>query len=207
MAATNRERTRYDRALAEVGERRDTGGALALAPLIDPAMGALPQDLLVALRGLYQEAGVTTTGAPQREKESGEYGACRLVLAGRVVVFRVAKITPKKIGQFVTLWKRPGPSKAIVPLDSDDGVDMVVVSVANADHRGQFVFDRQTLLEYGVMSRQGQGGKRAIRVYPPWSKPAAKDALKAQQWQLRSFVSLAPADAWEPARLRQLLHL
>ncbi len=88
-----------------------------------------------------------------------------------------------------------------------DTFDFVVVGVADAAHRGQFVFDRQALLKHGVMSRDGQGGKRAIRVYPPWSRPVAKDAIKTQQWQLRYFVDLAPQDAGAVARLRQLLHV
>jgi hypothetical protein len=121
------------------------------------------------------------------------------------VVFRVAKTTPTKIGQFVTIWKRPTPSDEIAPLDSGDGVDVVIVSVADANFRGQFVFDQEVLLKYGVMSRDGRGGKRAMRVYPPWSQPVAKDAIKTQQWQLRYFVAIAPQDAGAAERLIKLL--
>lgn len=184
------------------------GGVAAAPPPTqrsDPADGELPHDLVLAMRGLYRQAGVATTRAPEREQESGEYGACRLHLEGRVVVFRVARTTPTKTGQFVTLWKRPAPGDSIAPLDSGDGIDLVIVSVADATRRGQFVFDQQALLRHGVMSRDGQGGKRAIRVYPPWSTPVAKDAIKTQQWQLRHFVALAPADADAAVRLRQLL--
>ena len=205
MAASG-EATLYDSAVAGVGGGRD-GGAATPTQLVDPAVGELPHDLVLAMRDLYPLAGVAATRAPQREQESGEYGACRLDLEGRAVVFRVAKTTPTKIGQFVTVWKRPRPGDEIAPLDSGDGIDAVVVSVADAAHRGQFVFDQQALLKYGVMSRDGQGGKRAIRVYPPWSKPVAKDAIKTQQWQLRYFVALAPQDAGAAARLRQLLHV
>ena len=56
------------------------------------------------------------------------------------------------------------------------------------------------------MSHDGLGGKRAIRVYPPWSYPVAKVAIKTQQWQLRYFVALAPHDDGLAVRLRQLLH-
>lgn len=194
---------------AELDMGVDHGESDAGAPstLIDPAVGALPHDLVLAMRGLYARADVAVTRAPQREQESGEYGACRLDLAGRTVAFRVAKTTPTKIGQFVTIWKRPTPTDEIAPLDSGDGLDFVIVSVADASHRGQFVFDQQALLKHGVMSRDGQGGKRAIRVYPPWSRPVAKDAIKTQQWQARYFVALSPPDAGAAARLRQLLHL
>jgi hypothetical protein len=191
--------------LADLGEE-DTASPVPTT-LIDPAVGPLPRDLLLALQGLYAQAGVAATRPPQREQESGEYGACHLNLAGRAAVFRVAKTTPSKIGQFVTIWKRPTLSDEIAPLDSGDGIDLVIVSVADATHRGQFLFDQQALLKYGVMSRDGQGGKRAIRVYPPWSKPVAKDAIRTQQWQLRYFVALAPRDAGAVVRFRQLLHL
>lgn len=202
--ATSSEGTVYGGAV--VGEGWDDGVA-ATAQLIDPALGELPHDLLLAMRTLYRLARVATTRAPRREQESREYGACRLDLDGVAVVFRVAKTTPTKVGQFVTVWKRPRPSDEITPLDSRDGVDVLIVSVADASQRGQFVFDQQALLEYGVMSRDGQGGKRAIRVYPPWSKPVAKDAIRTQRWQLRYFVALTPQEAGAAARLRELLHV
>ncbi|EJP05170.1 MepB domain protein [Leptospira interrogans serovar Bulgarica str. Mallika] len=40
------------------------------------------------------------------EKEGSDYGACNFELKKWKITFRVAKITPKKVGQFVTLWKR-----------------------------------------------------------------------------------------------------
>ncbi|NMM29053.1 MAG: hypothetical protein HHJ12_17660 [Glaciimonas sp.] len=139
------------------------------------------------MRGFYQSAGMTVTDAPQREQESEEYGACRLCLDLRDVAFRVDKTTPTKIGRFVTIWKRPMPGDEIARVDSRDGVDFVAVSVADATHRGQSVFDQTALLKHGVMSRDGQGGKRAIRVYPPWGKPVVKDSIRDQQWQLRQL--------------------
>ncbi|MGR3973769.1 MAG: MepB family protein [Candidatus Rhabdochlamydia sp.] len=36
-----------------------------------------------------------------QEQESKEYGACRLKLDHREIIFRVAKTTPKKVGQIV----------------------------------------------------------------------------------------------------------
>lgn len=101
--------------------------------------GDLPTDLSAAIGYVYEAAALTVTHAARREAESAEYGACRLGLDGSVLVFRVAKTTPTKIGQFVTIWKRPHPGADIAPLDSEDGVDFVVVSVADARHQGQFV--------------------------------------------------------------------
>lgn len=42
----------------------------------------------------------------ENEPESKEYDACRFKLNGLNIISRKAKITPKKIGQFVTFWKR-----------------------------------------------------------------------------------------------------
>ncbi|QSQ17681.1 MepB family protein [Myxococcus landrumensis] len=172
--------------------------------LVDPASGPLPHDLLAAIRDAYAPAGLSVTTPASREVESAEYGACRLALDGRTVVFRVAKTTPTKVGQFVTLWKRPTPDAEIAPLDSGDGVDLVVVSVGDADHRGQFVFPQKTLVDKGVMSRAHQGGKRAIRVYPPWSKPVVAEAIRTQKWQLTYFLPLPLEGSTQPARVREL---
>jgi|GEM_PF-3635531 len=35
----------------------------------------------------------------------------------------------------------------------------------------------------------GKKGKMAIRVYPPWTTPTVKQAIKTQQWQLQYFFS------------------
>lgn len=150
----------------------------------------LPEGLIFSLRHVYAAAGMQTSAAPVRELEGSEYGACRLGLEGRSVVFREARVTPKKIGQFVTMWKRSSPDGPIAPLDAGDAVDFVVVWVAESGRRGQFVFDRGTLIDRDVMSEQGLGGKRAIRVYPPWSRPVAKQALATQRWQADRFLGV-----------------
>jgi hypothetical protein len=79
-----------------------------------------------------------------------------------------------------------------------------MVSVADATHRGAFIFSQEALLKHGVMSLGGNGGKRAIRVYPPWSSPVAKDAIKTQQWQLRYFLSLTQDGRADPEQVRNL---
>ncbi|SCA64129.1 hypothetical protein SCG7086_CE_00030 [Chlamydiales bacterium SCGC AG-110-P3] len=67
--------------------------------------------------------------------ESKKYGACSFILNSKVVVFRVARITPKKIGQFVTLWKR-AESGPIRPYDLTDSADLFVVSNQQKDCHG-----------------------------------------------------------------------
>ncbi|PIF13479.1 MepB family protein [Janthinobacterium sp. 13] len=140
--------------------------------------------------------------APVPEAESVDYGACRAELHGKRLVLRVAKTTPTKIGQFVTVWKRPHPDADIAPLDEADPVDIVIIAVADdvGARHGFFIFPRSVLIKRGVMSRAAQGGKRALRVYPPWCAPESIQAQRTQRWQAAWFVT-----AGEQQRLEQLL--
>jgi hypothetical protein len=147
------------------------------------------------------------TGTVSREVESQEYEACRFELYGRTVAFRVAKTTPKKLGQFVTLWKRIKPGAEIAPLDAIDGVNFVVVSASDSNKRGQFVFNQKLLITKGILSLHGEGGKRAFRVYPPWVELEAKEALRTQQWQHSCFLHTPENGIADVARVRQLFAL
>ena len=75
--------------------------------------------------------------APVPEAESADYGACRAELHGKRLVLRVAKTTPTKTGQFVTVWKRPHPDAEIAPLDEADPVDIVIIAVGDGAQRRQ----------------------------------------------------------------------
>ena len=138
--------------------------------------------------------------APMPEAESADYGACRATFDGKRLVLRVAKTTPTKTGQFVTVWKRPHPDAEIAPLDEADPVDIVIIAVGDGARHGFFIFPRSVLLERGVMSRAGAGGKRALRVYPPWCVPESAQALRTQRWQVACFVA-----AGDQPRLGRLL--
>ena len=123
------------------------------------------------------------------EEESSEYGACTFILNNLNIRFRVAKITPKKIGQFVTLWKRigEGPTQ---PYDSNDDVAFFVISTRCDNHFGQFIFPKPVLIEKDIFSLNGNGGKCGIRVYPPWDKAENSQAKRTQKWQLQYFLNL-----------------
>ena len=123
------------------------------------------------------------------EKESKEYEACRFELNGRNVISRNAKITPKKVGQFVTLWKRNefGP---IEPFDDKDQIDFYVVNVRAKNEFGQFVFPKSVLIKKGIISTENKEGKRAFRVYPNWDSPNNKQAERSQKWQLDYFYQI-----------------
>lgn len=126
-------------------------------------------------------------------KESSEYSACQFQLNSTKTLFRVAKITPTKVGQFVTLWKRQ-KGAPIQPYDIQDDIDVFVVSVRKDDNFGQFIFPKAVLLKHGVLSANGKGGKRAIRVYPPWDITMNKQAQKTQAWQQAYFLNILGAN-------------
>ncbi len=123
------------------------------------------------------------------EIESKEYDASNFSLSGKKVVYRTAKITPKKIGQFVTFWKRSnnGP---IEPFHEKDNFDFFVVTVTLNDRLGQFVFPKAVLLKKGIVSTISKEGKRAFRVYPIWDTTSSNQAMRTQKWQLDFFYEL-----------------
>ena len=149
---------------------------------------AIHPDLLEVQKNLYVPNGLISSLCAA-EKESQEYGACSFEINGCRIQFRVAKITPTKIGQFVTLWKRIGAGP-ILPYDLKDPVDLFIVSVRTSEHFGQFVFPKYVLHEKGVISKEGKGGKRAIRVYPPWDITDSNQAKNTQKWQLLYFFGM-----------------
>ena len=117
--------------------------------------------------------------------ESRDNSACTFELEGLKIIYRNAKTTPTKIGQFVTIWKRDKHG-ITQPYDVDDDFDIIIVN-ATADNRsGQFVFPKSVLLERGVISGL-RNGKRGIRVYPVWDVVESKMAAASQKWQLEFF--------------------
>ena len=116
---------------------------------------------------------------------------------------RNAKITPTKIGQFVTLWKRlnNGP---IQPFDVSDSFDFVIINVRSENQIGQFIFPKKVLIEKDVFTTPSKEGKRAIRVYPLWDKPLSKQALKTQQWQLDYFLAIDEVGKTDVQRAKKL---
>lgn len=123
------------------------------------------------------------------ESESMEYKACRFKLNDMEIYSRTAKITPKKVGQFVTFWKRIGTG-SIAPFHETDAIDYFVVNVRTANQFGQFVFPKSVLIKKGILSTNVTEGKRAFRVYPLWDSAKNKTAKKTQEWQLNYFYEI-----------------
>ncbi|WP_308022868.1 MepB family protein [Neisseria oralis] len=159
----------------------------------DPSRGSVPNTF-----NLFQEQFLKPLGKPlgktavniEREKESAEYGAVRFEMDGQTCLFRQAKHTPKKVGQFAALWKRPAMSGEIAPFDYDDGIDKVIILAEEHPRFGVFVFPCRLLVEKDIFSEKSIGGKRAFRVYAPWVMPSAAQAKRAKIWQCAHFAEL-----------------
>ncbi len=141
---------------------------------------ALPSELHTAREVLWADGQVCS--APIAEPEGAEYGAFALTVDGVPIRFRIAKTTPTKVGQFVTVWQRSSEGP-IRPFDVSDGVRTFVISVADFGNHGYFVFPLEALVHRDIVSCNGVGGKRGFRVYPPWVATTNRQAQRSQAWQ------------------------
>jgi hypothetical protein len=137
------------------------------------------------------------------ENESSEYCALQFEINSRKILFRQAKITPTKIGQFVTIWKRNVEKNVIEPFDVSDEIDLFVINVKFENRFGQFVFPKSILIEKGIVTDK-KVGKRAIRVYPIWDLTDSKQAQKTQKWQLDYFLEIPVAGNLDINRVKLL---
>ena len=122
------------------------------------------------------------------EKESKEYDACTFCINTTKIIYRKAKTTPKKEGQFVTFYKRI-PSGIIAPFEAADDFDFLIVSVENESENGWFIFPKNILVDKKIISIKLKEGKRAFRIYPPSSLPKNKQALATKNWQQFYFTN------------------
>ena len=146
---------------------------------------------------VYEKCGLKISKF-QTETESKEYNACRFELNGLKIISRNSKITPKKVGQFVTFWKRNG-NGPIEPFEEKDQIDFYVVNVRAENEFGQFVFPKSVLIKKGIISTDKKEGKRAFRVYPSWDNANNKQAERTQKWQLDFFYEINDSTALKKA--------
>ena len=145
-------------------------------------------DLKIAKELVYDKCGFELTEI-NIHAESVEYGACSFKLNGKIIQHRVSKITPTKVGQFVTIWKRNNQG-ITEPFDSSDNLDFVIITARSGENFGQFIFPTSVLAQYGILTHNGKVGKRGIRVYTPWDIAANKQAIKTQLWQTNYFMPI-----------------
>lgn len=117
------------------------------------------------------------------DPESTDYEGHILECGAVRIQFRKAKVTPKKAGHFVALWKR-GASGETLPFDITDPFDYYLIAV----EEGIFFFPKSALGDNGVLSGAGHEGKRGFRLYAPSVAPPNPTARRAQVWQAGYFL-------------------
>lgn len=124
------------------------------------------------------------------EPQNAAYSAGIFQTALKTVRFRVAKQTPKKIGQFVAFWEKDSHNKNQA-FSYEEAPDLLVITTfKNVHHYGQFVFPKEVLLKRKILRTDSNPGKMAMRVYPSWDHPTSKQAITTQNWQLPYFVDM-----------------
>lgn len=142
---------------------------------------------------VLNEFGATHIELPS---ENANYSACTFRVGDTKIALREANITPKKIGQFVALWKRSVDGKTL-PFDAADPFDFVIITVRLEENFGLFILPKKVLVERAIFSEAGILGKRGFRVYPPWDLPQNQQAKRTQNWQVQYFFELAPRNERE----------
>jgi len=139
---------------------------------------------------IYEPNGIILKSV-QEEKQNSKYGACTFQIFSRTVRFRVANITPTKVGQFVAFWEKDENNKN-QPYSYEDAPDLLVITTFKSDNEfGQFIFPKEILFKQKILRSSLTKGKMALRVYPSWASPTSKQAMKTQEWQLPYFVDMS----------------
>ena len=121
--------------------------------------------------------------------ESAEYAAGTFELNGLKIINRIYKITPKKTGQFVAIWKR-NENGITEPFDIVDDFDIIIITSKNNERIGQFIFPKLVLAVKGIITQNKKDGKRRVRVYPTWDIVTNIQSEKTQNWQTKYFVEI-----------------
>ena len=125
--------------------------------------------------------------------ECEEYFGFNFKINETQIKFRKSKLTPKKIGQFVTFWKRDSDGKT-VPFDINDDFDFYIISIEEDENSGFFIFPKAVLEKENLISSENKTGKRGFRVYADWHFPNSKQAEKTKLWQTQYFIDYSDSD-------------
>ena len=170
-----------------------------------PTSSNTPSDLELISEFVFKICGVIPTNV-EKEREGQDYFAQSFKINGQKVIFRTAKITPTKAGQFVTVWKRD-TKKETAPYHVSDNIALYIIATRQEKNFGVFIFSQQVLLENGIMTSDEKPGKRGIRVYPSWSLPSNNQAKKTQSWQIKCFLEFTNDHKIDVRKAKILLNI
>ena len=95
------------------------------------------------------------------DKEATNYNGCSYEIDGIKIIERTAKITPTKIGQFVTCWKRNN-HKITEPYKDSDAIDFFIIKVHSGEKSGAFKFPKDALIKHGILSTEKKMEKEVL---------------------------------------------
>jgi hypothetical protein len=139
----------------------------------------------------------------KEEKQNSKYAGCVFQANTRTVRFRISKITPNKVGQFVSFWEKD-ENMQNQAFEYESSPDLLVITCSKDNKLGQFIFPKEILLKEKIFRTSLQKGKMAMRVYPIWDNPISKQAKNTQNWQLPYFIDLSNLEAVNIDRLIDL---
>lgn len=139
------------------------------------------------------------------DSEAKDYLGSHFKIKSIPITYRKAKVTPKKIGCFVALWKRDGFGKTI-PYDVSDSFDYYFIEIEDENKHGIFIFPKAVLVQYKILSSEKEG-KRGFRLYPNWCTNLNTTAQKTQNWQLPYFVDLNQSKSDLFIQLKNIIQL
>lgn len=123
------------------------------------------------------------------ESQNEEYEGRCFVLEGKSVRYRTAKTTPKKVGQFVAIWKKNAENKNEA-FKAEESPDYLIITVYDHYQWGQFIFPKEVLIKQKIYQTVNNKGKMAMRLYPDWVTELNPTAKKTQAWQKEYFINL-----------------
>ncbi|MTG98997.1 MULTISPECIES: MepB family protein [Myroides] len=119
-------------------------------------------------------------------RETSEYNACSFTLENKNIIYRKAKLTPKKVGLFVAIWERDEDGQTR-PYSNDDDFDFLLIDIDSPSIKGFFLYPKNTLIELNIISSEQTQGKRGMRVYPTAEDNMNKQATKTYKSHLPYF--------------------
>jgi hypothetical protein len=138
------------------------------------------------------------------ESRKNDYEACEFESNERIFLSRKSKVTPKKNGQFVAIWKNNEQNEN-VPYQESDLLDFLIITVKDTANSGFFLFPKDVLVKQFIFSSLNREGKRGIRIYPTWVAAESEYARKTQLWQLEYFYNFTDRKEALKARLGNTL--
>lgn len=121
--------------------------------------------------------------------EKNEYQASTFCLSTSKFIYREAKITPKKVGLFVAIWKRNSQG-ITAPYNETDDFDYLLLAIDTPDAKGFFLYPKSALADLQIITTSKKEGKRGMRVYPLLEEVMNKEAQTTFKKQQHYFYKL-----------------